>query len=62
MSDNLVMYEVTFVGEKKKILCVGISDKDIVNSVTEWSGDIQSMNYIGDDCYITEKAAKKSLE
>jgi hypothetical protein len=55
--EDLVCYEIIFDGENKPLYCIGISEKDIVSSVSEWSPKITSMKYIGEG-YVAVEAGK----
>ena len=58
---ELVCYEVVFEGESTPLFCIGISEKDIVSSVIEFSPRIKSMKYIGEG-YVATEAAKYANE
>ena len=59
---DFVCYAVVFDDCKEEPLyCVGTSEKDIVNSVCEWSERILSIKYIG-PAYVASQAAKEANE
>jgi len=57
---DLVVYKVEFE-DGKPLYCIGTSEKDIVDSITEWSGYIKRMEYVGEG-YVATGAAKYSNE
>jgi hypothetical protein len=55
---DLICYEVIFDGESKPLYCIGISEKDIVSSISEWCPIILSMKRMGEG-YVATEAAKQ---
>ena len=58
MSD-FVCYEVFVDGKNTPLYCVGTSEKDILDSVYEWSIVVDSMKLLGEG-YVARDAAKEA--